>query len=182
MSAGQPPSTPSGTPPPQSRDHRAAPGNASTATQPTGRPARRVDLLGAWSLVSYAVSDPTVEGDHPLGTGAVGMLIYSPEGYMSAQLVNPHHRAEHSPAAGTDPITAAGHLAYSGPFTVDGTTGLIAHRLLVSSRPDWLHTNQHRTGILRQDQLTLSFTGPDQAGQDRTSVLTWKRLDPQTPR
>ena len=146
------------------------------------RPARRVDLLGAWSLIAYTVSSPIGEVDHPLGTEPIGMLIYSPAGYMSAQLVNPHHRAAQAPAVSTDPIAAAGQLAYSGPFTVDGTTGHVAHHLLVSSRPDWLHTNQHRHGILHQDQLTLSFVGTDHTGQDTTSALTWRRLDPQTLR
>jgi lipocalin-like protein len=181
LTIGGPSARRAASPPPSAskRDRAAAPSSPAAGTR---RPAQRVDLLGAWSLVSYTVTKPTGDIGHPLGTGAIGMLIYSPEGYMSAQLVNPHHSADDSHTIGADPITAAGQLAYSGPFTVDGTTGLVAHHLLVSSRTDWLHTNQHRHGILDGDRLILSFTGPDDAGQDRTNTLTWKRLNPQKPR
>lgn len=127
---------------------------------------------------------------HPLGTEAAGVIIYSPDGYMSAQLVGTQSgdadptdpQGSQPPAETSDPVATAGQLAYSGPFTVDGTTGWIAHHLSVCSLPEWRHGTQHRLGVMDGDRLTLSFTRTDHAGARHTSTLTWQRLAPQTPR
>ena len=162
---------------------RTEPPTAAASSGPSGRPARRADLLGAWTLVSYTLTNETTGAiTHPLGPDAVGLIIYSPDGYMSAQLMRPHP-AKPTPAdEGSDLSTSAGQLAYSGPFTVDGTTGWVAHRLSVATRADWLHTTQHRRSAVHDDLLTLSFTRTDPAGHQYTSALTWQRLKPQTPR
>lgn len=109
------------------------------------------------------------------------MIIYSPDGYMSAQLVGTEP-TDPPPVDTSDPVAAAGQLAYSGPFTVDGTTGWIAHHLSVSSLPDWRHGTQHRRGVIDGNRLTLSFTRTDTGGTRHTSTLIWQRLTPQTPR
>jgi hypothetical protein len=159
------------------------PPTAAASSGPSGRPAQRADLLGAWTLVSYTVTDETTGAiTHPLGPDAVGLIIYSPDGYMSAQLVRTQPAGPTPTDAGSDLITSAGQLAYSGPFTVDGTTGWVAHRLSVSSLADWLNTTQHRRSTVHDDQLTLTFTRTDTAGHRHTSTLTWQRLKPQTPR
>lgn len=174
-------SSPSDSEPPVVRAHRPHDGKpVAPAARTGGHPARRADLLGAWTLVSYTVtSNETGTAIHPLGMNAVGLLIYSPDGHMSAQLENPDRANEvGTPARDADPIARAGRLAYGGPFTVDGTTGMVAHHLYVCSRPDWLHTNQHRHTSIYGDELVLSFTGADH----HTTALTWRRLKAQTPR
>lgn len=44
-------------------------------------------LLGAWRLVSYVAVDEAGELDYPLGEDAEGLIVYTPQGWMSAQLV-----------------------------------------------------------------------------------------------
>lgn len=48
----------------------------------------RERLIGAWTLVSYVEKpvdgSPTV---HPLGEDATGIIMYTPDGFMSAQLM-----------------------------------------------------------------------------------------------
>jgi hypothetical protein len=51
-------------------------------------PKIRDRLVGGWRLTGYEV---TVGGktDHPLGDDPLGMILYTPDGYMSAQLAGP---------------------------------------------------------------------------------------------
>ena len=50
----------------------------------------REQLIGAWKLVSY-VEKPTdgSEPFHPMGEAPKGIIMYTPDGYMSAQLEHP---------------------------------------------------------------------------------------------
>jgi hypothetical protein len=48
----------------------------------------RERLIGAWKLESYI--EKPVDGSplgHPLGEDATGLIMYTPDGYMSAQLM-----------------------------------------------------------------------------------------------
>ncbi len=50
----------------------------------------RERLIGAWKLVSY-VEEP-VDGSapfYPMGEEPQGIIMYTPDGYMSAQLMHP---------------------------------------------------------------------------------------------
>jgi hypothetical protein len=48
----------------------------------------RANLIGAWTLQSY-VSTATDGSDmaYPLGVDARGIIMYTPDGYMSAQIM-----------------------------------------------------------------------------------------------
>ena len=53
----------------------------------------RAQLIGAWRLVSYIESP--VDGSpkrSPLGENPQGIIMYTPDGYMSAQLMRPGRR------------------------------------------------------------------------------------------
>ena len=50
----------------------------------------REQLIGAWRLVSYV--EKPVDGNperFPMGEEPKGLLLYTPDGYMSAQLMTP---------------------------------------------------------------------------------------------
>src|SRR3974377_2594750 len=50
----------------------------------------RERLIGAWKLVSYV--ERPVDGSapfYPMGEGPQGIIMYTPDGYMSAQLMHP---------------------------------------------------------------------------------------------
>jgi hypothetical protein len=50
----------------------------------------RDQLIGAWKLVSYV--EKPVDGSapsYPLGENAQGIIMYTPDGYVSAQLIRP---------------------------------------------------------------------------------------------
>jgi hypothetical protein len=63
-----------------------------------------------------------------LGPDALGLIMYTTDGYMSAQLMRRDRPAFDRPESdGGTPeqsaAAAAGYLAYSGPFEVDESTG-----------------------------------------------------------
>ncbi|MDT5111332.1 MAG: hypothetical protein QOE20_3222, partial [Mycobacterium sp.] len=47
---------------------------------------RRDDILGTWVLASYT-AETAGEVTSPLGPEPVGIIMYTPDGYMSAQLM-----------------------------------------------------------------------------------------------
>src|SRR5947199_10423315 len=102
-------------------------------------------VLGAWDLVSYTIEDsPSGNTTYPLGAAPVGLIMYTEDGYMSAQLMR-SDRSTTAPsgspgetAAAAESAFATGYLAYSGPFQVDEATGTLYHQVRVSLFPKWL--------------------------------------------
>ncbi len=137
----------------------------------------RAEILGGWRLVSYEVRaiDATVI-DYPFGEDADGFLVYTDDGYMSAQLMR-RHRAlydhpwgvggmtEHSAAA------ARGYLAYSGSFDVDEDRGTVRHHVSVSLYPNWVGGDQVRYADLADGHLVLVAGVDDQFGPGRAPPL-----------
>jgi hypothetical protein len=139
------------------------------------------DVLGTWELVSYTEGDnhggPVT---YPLGSDALGLIMYTGDGYMSAQIMRPDRPAYDRPeTSGGTPeqaeAAAAGYLAYSGPYTVDENTGVLHHHPWVSLLPNWLNLTQLRHSTLDGDHLTLSAISEAPDGVETISTLVWKR-------
>ena len=85
----------------------------------------RDQLIGAWELVSYF--EKPLNGsplNHPMGKKPMGIIMYTPDGYMSAQLTrpNPDHFASDDWFKATPEeygTAASTYFAYTGPFEVD---------------------------------------------------------------
>jgi hypothetical protein len=146
----------------------------------------REKILGTWRLVSYVEQD-----DHggpvafPLGRDAVGLIMYTTDGYMSAQLMRSGRHDYDQPDIGggtTQQAAAAaeGYLAYSGPYDVDEEASVVHHRVAVSLLPNWLETVQVRHGSLKDNQLTLVAEMP-LGGKVIRSTLVWARAPEHTP-
>ncbi|WP_458733126.1 lipocalin-like domain-containing protein [Sphingobium xenophagum] len=141
----------------------------------------RERLIGAWTLVSYVEKpvdgSPTV---HPLGEDATGIIMYTPDGFMSAQLMKsgrPEFASGDWFGGSDDEYRQAGnYIAYSGPFQVKEEDQTLTHGMFVSYFPNWLGQTQPR--IVRQegDLLHLSTASPIQSGGKTVmSYLTWTR-------
>lgn len=82
---------------------------------------------------------------HPMGHDLEGLIIYSPDGYMSGQLMklgrpvyasgDIAHGTTEEPAA-----AAAGYLAYSGPYYSDEEAATLRQHKSVSLCPNWIAT------------------------------------------
>ena len=138
----------------------------------------RERLVGCWRLVGYSV---TADGgrdaaSHPLGDTLLGTILYTPDGYMAAQLAKP------GPYENDQQPTAYA-IAYSGPYDVDEQASTVAHQVQVSVIPSWLGTTQ-----LRQVQfpdpgmlvLSASERSPSRDGvlTTTTTTITWSRQPP----
>jgi Lipocalin-like domain len=149
-------------------------------------------LVGTWTLVSYTErSLPDGPVTYPHGPDALGLIMYTPDGYMSAQIMTRSRPCYDRPVAsgGTAVESAAaatGYLAYSGPYSVDvsagdmhHSTGDIQHQVMVSLLPNWLGHTQIRHSQLDGEQLTLSAKTPLPNGTTMTSTLVWARAPSQ---
>jgi hypothetical protein len=138
------------------------------------------DLLGAWHLESWSfVYDDGRPQEFPLGSDAKGIIMYTPDGHVSATLMR-NSRASKTPATDAERLTAfAESFAYAGRYDVRDTT--VFHSIEVATNPALIGVTSTRHIKLDRNRLTLS--GPDfAAGTGRTQVIAWSRqLDQMTP-
>lgn len=150
------------------------------------------DFIGTWRLLAYTFyhEDGTVE--HPWGEDVVGYLLYTPQGYMSANLSHALRRGRLRNAllkASTSNSAVEGGLArlarrsaprdyisYAGRYELAGET--ILHHVEVSLFPHWVGLPQHRYYAFDGDTLTLR-TATINSGRGRHRViaeLRWQRV------
>ena len=115
----------------------------------------RNQLIGAWKLVSY-VEEP-IDGsapNYPFGEDAEGIIMYTPDGFMSAQL----SRRDRASFASDDwyegaleefAAAASGYFAYTGPFHVDEES--LTHTMFISLFPNWIGQTQPRVARIDGD-------------------------------
>ncbi len=138
-------------------------------------------LAGVWSLVKSEFSAASGNVMYPLGEDAVGLAIFTKEGYMSGQLMRQNRSdfGSGNQAHGTpEEILEAfhGYVAYYGKCEVDVEQKTITTHVESSMFPNWVGSNQVRFFELTDEQLVLK-TPPITLGDDEiTGVLTWQRL------
>jgi hypothetical protein len=125
----------------------------------------RNEILGSWELISFHARDTTT-GDirYPLGGRPRGLILYTEDGFMSAQLA--------PDGAGAD---IGDYIAYSGPFHVDEQASTVRHDVRMATMSDLVTQPQLRHVSLEPGRLILSATTTDDAGATTLSTLTWQR-------
>jgi hypothetical protein len=145
----------------------------------------REQLVGAWALMSFVERDiETGVENHPFGEHPLGLILYTPDGYVSAQLQRP----ERPPFADGDLLhatpeeyAAAGrsYIAYSGRFFVDERNKSLSHEMAISLFPNWSRQRQVRLVEVNDERLQLSTDRPQRFnGALKTATLTWRRAKP----
>jgi hypothetical protein len=145
----------------------------------------REQLVGAWALSSFVERDiQTGVENHPFGKRPLGLILYTPDGYVSAQLQFP----ERPPFADGDILRAtpeeyaaagSSYIAYSGRFFVAEDKRSLSHEMAVSLFPNWFGQRQVRLVEVNGKTLRLSTDGPQRLnGALRTATLTWRRAQP----
>jgi hypothetical protein len=137
----------------------------------------RDQIVGAWRLESYTTRNANGQVRAPLGPDADGFIIYTPDCYMSAQMMarsRPEYASDDWLQGAGEELraAAAGYLAYSGPFSVDEEQRIVRHHIAVSLFPNWLGDVQVRRARLEGDILTLSPEG--QPGSE-VHTIVWRR-------
>jgi Lipocalin-like domain len=137
------------------------------------------DILGAWRLTTYT-ADTNGEVSYPLGEDPVGIIMYTTDGFMSAQLMRRDRPAYDKAITGggtTEQMASAasGYLCYSGPYTVDEAAAVLHHHVEVSLLPNWVGGVQVRQAQFDGDTLTLSAVVTSRKGTSSRHVLVWRR-------
>lgn len=113
-------------------------------------------LIGAWTLQDYYIEDKQGNREYPFGENCQGIIMYTPDGYMSAQLmqasrekysVDNMHKGTHDEYA----EAASGYHAYSGRFEFDEAKQELRHYMDVSLFPNYVGQSQIRTARLEDD-------------------------------
>ncbi len=133
---------------------------------------------GTWELLSWYMEDGDGQRMHPFGENPTGYIIYTREGMVSVNMMQPGRPALGVPsnqarelrtlyAAGeTDSVgpqhletlglyfqAAAGYLAYCGTFDVIGDT--VVHHLDTALYPEWVGDDQVRQYVFEDDVLVM---------------------------
>ncbi len=144
----------------------------------------RENLIGAWKLISY--EERPTDGSasfYPMSEKPNGIIMYTPDGFMSAQLMHPERENFKSGDwfDGTDEEyrqEASTYIAYTGPFHVDEEKKTLSHTMFISLFPNWTGQTQPRVVRLEGDFLYLSTASPIMSsGKEVNSYLTWKRAN-----
>lgn len=136
-------------------------------------------LPGAWKLLSWQIfgSEPDSITE-PFGSKPVGLLQYTPDGWMSAAIcrpdrpllptgIGPKHMA-------AEPLADSwrSYFHYAGRWRIEGD--VVIHSVELSLNPALVNTDQVRQMQFGEGRLTLS--GIEMVGQkQRKHVLHWQR-------
>ena len=142
----------------------------------------RDQLIGAWKLISY--EEQPVDGSpsfYPMSERAIGIIMYTPDGFMSAQFMEPDRKpfASGDWFKGTDEEyrqAASSYVAYSGPFEVDEERSIVTHSMFVSVLPNWVGHSQPRAVRVEGDDLYIGSVAPFHLrGRTVNAQLHWRR-------
>src|SRR6267142_7062578 len=145
----------------------------------------REQLVGAWALSTFVERDiETGVENHPFGKRPLGLILYTPDGYVSAQLQRPERPAFADGdilRATAEEYAAAGssYIAYSGRFFVDEGKKSLSHEMTVSFFPNWFGQRQVRLVEVNGEYLRLRTEEPVRLHSVlKTVTLTWRRAKP----
>ena len=138
-------------------------------------------LVGVWRLVSYADEQEGHLDILLFGPRPEGFLIYTPDGFVSAQLMRPGRSRfdSHDWGGGTaDEYQQAGrgNIAYCGVYEVDEKRETVTHSPSVALVPNLISKGQVRSVTLDGNRLTLRAVGIlEVTGGPVTSRLEWEK-------
>jgi hypothetical protein len=136
-------------------------------------------LVGTWRLLLWEnrAGDGTIS--YPLGRDAVGLIIYTDDGYMSVAIMG---AARPSFAAGDllggtseeKARAAASYVSYCGQYEVCGDS--VIHHVELSLFPNWIGVDQERHVEVSGSRLTLQAPPLVIKGVEQTARLVWERV------
>jgi hypothetical protein len=136
-------------------------------------------FVGTWRLLSLEARTSGEVVGYPLGKDAVGYLIYSQEGFMTASVMRAG-RAKFASAdllgASTEEQLAAmeSYSSYCGRYEVK--TDKVIHHIELSLFPNWSESDQERFFEFSGDRLTLRTRPMSVGGVELTLHADWQRV------
>ena len=136
----------------------------------------RFRLLGSWKLESFIALPLSASSlsrpSYPMTKNVQGMILYTSDGYMSAQLYIPGQPPFKPEEASEAQWAEAGkrYVAYCGPYYIaeDGGKVILKDGFRLSNRPDILNDIQIRAWRFEEDG-TLLVLGNDEPVEVKVS-------------
>lgn len=152
----------------------------------------REQIVGAWELMdyhAYLVGDESNKF-YPMGRDAKGIIMYTPDGYMSAQLLTPGQKPfnedRYGGTEGDWAKVGKNYVGYTGHFFLDekgDSKGrpVLMHHMRTSSLPYLLGDTQRRMVRITEESdgryLNLGLEEPmEMKGEKRVIVVRWRRM------
>lgn len=137
-------------------------------------------LIGTWRLISMTRLDDggvprPVWGDQPLG-----LLIYTPDGHVAAQVYDARRPKLGVPwesaAAEAARIAFVGLATYFGTYAVDAQAQTVTHTVQGAMTPDWIGAKLVRSyRFVAPSRIELRIVEDTQVSAIGL-VLTWERV------
>jgi Lipocalin-like domain len=119
----------------------------------------RKRLVGSWQLQRWFITYEDGSVTEPLGPGAIGLLVYTPDGWMSAAMMaaGRPRLSRSNPRAAPDDERAAAFDTFFGYCCRWRIVGqAVEHHVTISHNPALVGTVQTRRIQMRGRTLTLS--------------------------
>jgi hypothetical protein len=134
-------------------------------------------LVGAWHLQRWETVYPDGTASAPFGPGAVGLLLYTADGWMSASIMaaDSARLSSDNPRAAPAAERAAAfdaYFSYGGRWSL--AEGTVRHEVTVALNPAMVGTVQVREARVDGRTLTLSAVEAVPGGA-RRHRLSWRR-------
>ncbi|ERJ58089.1 lipocalin-like domain-containing protein [Sphingobacterium paucimobilis] len=140
------------------------------------------EIIGTWELLSYIeVPINGIDSSFPFGKTPKGLLLYSPDGYMSVQISasdDLKYRSDDRmhPSEEESQQRMRGYLAFSGRYTVDNRRAHVVYDIESSFFPNWEGIRQVRKLDFDGDILFQKSLDPIRSdGRMVHAHMTWKR-------
>ena len=137
-------------------------------------------FVGTRRLESFTESTQASGLLYPLGATPTGLLIYTEDGFVSAQLMKPGRKelsADLWGIAHADGLAelAEGYIGYCGRFTVDEKSRQVVHTPIVALIPNLIDHDQVRTYSLDGQRLILETLRSGADGFPIETRLVWRK-------
>ena len=139
-------------------------------------------LIGAWHLDEWRIEYSNGKVTHPYGKDAVGQILYTSDGEMSATVSIAKRdvvEADNIRDAEADRLTGLykSYFHYAGRWRLDGDD--VVHSVLYSLNPNMVNTEQRRHARLLESKKQLHLSAIESLGDaaSRKHLLVWKKMD-----
>ena len=142
--------------------------------------ADRERFIGTWELVSTEeqLADGSKRPYPDLGKDGKGFLMYSADGHMCAELMNPGRpkwKDDRKPTDEEKALAMSGFIAYCGRYEIDEAHHMMFHHPEVAWMPNYVGTRQERPYKMDGDILTFSSKTAGVSGIAGWTI-TWRKL------
>ncbi|CAK4027497.1 hypothetical protein AC578_2698 [Lecanosticta acicola] len=151
----------------------------------------RERLSGTWRLESY-IANPTPESTvqrptYPMTKNVTGLIMYTVDGYMSAQMQMPGQKGFDGNAESQWAEAAKRSFTYAGPFYISnegpGKEEVLRHSFELCILPNRVGEIEIRSHHFEEDEQVLVLGGEETTiikGDKRVPVLRWRRVKENT--